>query len=256
MLPRIRPLVVLAVLTPAASGQQFAGPLAVQPPSSAFLQGVALGNPIGLQGSGSLNTTYGGSVGVGSLNLSALQLSFDTAGTSAEAASSGSWEPTPGGGFGTAPANYGTRTTFTGTGGVLLTAIRGLRLTVEHAAPITLTPAGAGTYTFPTSQNVRIAAGTLDARANFGDIPGATDLTNRLTGNVSGSTGTLVDLGGGEFRLTYPFIAVYTVPLGGSGSMTFAVNGTLAGQGTLTPVPEVGLLLLLAGVPLVRRTPR
>src|SRR5947199_351696 len=78
---------------------------------SMAMTGSLAGAPFMAQGPGSLMTTYSGTVGVGSVNLPAGTLTFDSSATAISAAVSGSWMPRANGADGSEPANYGGQVT-------------------------------------------------------------------------------------------------------------------------------------------------
>src|SRR5262245_52072667 len=123
-----------ALLAPAFATAQLQGNLALQSGSSNVnAGGDALGTPVTQQGAGSLTTSYTGTIGVNTLDLSGLQISFSSS-TSFVAGNSGSWQPLSGGGAGSAPANYGGLIDLGGLGGVRF-SIRNLTASITTLTP-------------------------------------------------------------------------------------------------------------------------
>jgi hypothetical protein len=257
-------LIAVGLLGTDAAAQPLQGNLSLLPASSSLTAGGSVsGVAVTQQGAGSLTTTYSGFTGIASLDLTANQMTINSSVTNVVAAISGNWAPQSGGAAGTAPANYGGLLDG-GLAGNIQFAIRNLTASVGNTTnggdvTIPLTPTGVGTYSFPTNQRLTLTGTSLlDYRGSglFAGNIGTESLTGENATNA-GANGTLQDLGGGVFRLTYPVNLTINGDLNGQAS-TITLNGTLTAQGTLTPVPEpatvglVGAAVLGAGA-LVRR---
>ena len=132
------------------------------------------------------------------------------------------------------------------------------------ASSVTLTPLGGGLYSFPTNQVLAVAPFSyVDIRgtgilapivgSGFAELEGSTPNT--------GATGTLQDLGGGQFSITYPVSVSFSQDLSPPLTATYILNGSVVATGTLTPVPEpasiLGVVALAGGaVGLGRRARR
>src|SRR3954452_2482132 len=79
--------------------------------SSLSLSGTVAGFALTQQGPGSLTTTYSGSINA---DFDSSTIQFNSA--AAAAAINGNWQPLPGGGSGSAPANYGGQASLGGLG--------------------------------------------------------------------------------------------------------------------------------------------
>lgn len=244
------------------------------------------GNP---QGAGALTASQSGTISVASLNLGTNQMTFGTAGTSIVSGNSGTWSPDVNGAAGSAAANYGA----TGSSGIFtgLSAFRDSRLTLTQNGPagtqgptlptpnavnptVTLTPTGAGTWSFPVNSllSLQYTVGNLDLSLLVNGSPGASgrdvlgDGTNGICAqNVSAATGTLQDLGGGNFSLTLPVIASFNYTdssnVATANVFNYTISGSIVATGVISPVPEPATVLTVAtagalGLRLTRRLRR
>jgi hypothetical protein len=200
------------------------------------LSGDVNGSPIMQQGPGSLTTNYTGQVhldvGQDAMgNLTTIQFLNDSV-TSVNADNSGNWQPLPGGGTGTAPANYGGMFTF------ITTAYVALRNAVLGATSnaLTLVPQGDGqTYTFASTQTLLINQGFADYQTFL--VSGQSDISGNSGTNMA-ANGSLVDNLDGTYALTAP---VHVTLSGTISGVPFDLNidGTIMGTGTFDG-PSVG----------------
>jgi hypothetical protein len=195
--------------------------------TSLNLSGDIAGSSIQQQGAGSLTTHYSGTIAavwdrVGST------INFLSAGSDAVAADSGTWQPAPGGGVGSGPANYGGQATID----LFVTAraaLRELHASLSTSTPLSLT--GSGPYTFASRQTLTWTHGFADFSApGFGS--GRQDESNNAGSNVAATPGTLQDLGGGNFRLTAPVDVTINTTVLGAGAH-FRIQGTMVANATL-----------------------
>jgi hypothetical protein len=197
--------------------------------STLTLSGNALGATLMPQGTGALTTQYSGTI-MTSYDASAPTLKFVAFSTAANAAVNGNWEPLPGGGSGSAPADYGGRLTpFPFTVNI---AVRNLVASTTTAAPLPLT-GGPTTFSFPSSQTLTVTAGTADY--NGGLLGSGTSALSGQSAANTAAAGTLQDLGGGTFRLTMPIDLTLNETVAGQPA-TLHITGTLAGTGSPQPV--------------------
>jgi hypothetical protein len=160
---------LFALLAPSMASAQLQGSLTLQSGTSNITAGGdALGTPVTQQGAGSLTTSFSGAIGVNTLDLAGLQISFSNA-TNFVAGNSGSWQPAPGGGAGSALANYGGVIDLGIAGGVRF-SIRNLMGTISTVAPIALTPLGGGAYSFATNQEFTLLSPSALDYAGFGAV--------------------------------------------------------------------------------------
>ncbi len=205
---------------------------AIDPNSSQItLSGDIGGNTVLPQGSGSLTTSYTGSV-VADWDLAGQTIQFDSTGTALNALNSGNWQPMPGGVSGTAPANYGGQVSI-----VIFPAYIALRNLVVGGftnSPLALSGAGAGSYNFPSTQTLQVLSGTADYYASILGA-GTTDLTGLFNGNQSQVPGTLTDLGNGSYTLTEPINFTFQKVVDGF-LTTLHVNGQIIANAALPVV--------------------
>jgi hypothetical protein len=212
-------------LVQASSNLVFSGDLA-PPPFTTFtpFTGQGSGNP------SSLTTTYTGTVNV-TIELVANTIVFN--GAAAVAQNSGSWAPKADLTLGTDPANYGIQHAATGT----TAAVRNLSVTMTSTSLI-LTPAGAGIWTFPSTQLLAyLPGGILDLVGGLlsnGHYPLTASAANTAVPN-----GTLTALGGSSFQLSLPFDVAGLIKQGASTTIGHTdLAGTLLASGSLVAIPE------------------
>jgi hypothetical protein len=199
--------------------------------SALTLSGDVGGTSIQQQGAGSLTTHYSGTIAtvwdrVGST------INFLSAGSDGVAANSGNWQPLPGGGSGSAPANYGAQVTILFT--TARAAVRELHTSLSTSTPLSLT--GSGPYNFASTQTVTVTQGFADYNAGvFGS--GRADLSNNSANNMSGAQGTLADLGSGNYRLTIPIDVTLTTTFSGM-TVHLRIQGTVVANATL-PIADL-----------------
>jgi hypothetical protein len=206
--------------------------------SSLTLSGMVHNNQYGAngnittQGTGSLTTHYSGSEVV-QWDLSANTIQFVQANSSIMAANNGTWQPAPGGGSGSAPANYGAYVHMTGFPlGMhvdIYAAIRNLNNALFSNA---LSLSGsAGTYHFAGSgETIHFNTGTVDYNySGAASGHGSTSLAGQNSPNSSSTQGTFQDLGSGNYRVTIP-IHGQTVTNANGNVITLNSDGTLVGN--------------------------
>src|SRR5262249_13578050 len=182
------------------------------------------------QGTGSLTTHYSGTVAA-VWDRAAGTINFSSAGTDAVAANSGSWQPMPNGVSGSAPANYGAQISL-GLFGTGRAALRETHASLSTSTPLSLT--GTGPYTFASTQTVIVTHGFADYSASiFGS--GREDLSGNSANNTSATSGTLADLGNGNYRVTLPFDVTITTTVSGQ-TAHLHILGTVVGNATLPAV--------------------
>ena len=202
--------------------------------SQLTLSGDVNGSPIREQGPGSLTTQYTGQVHVDvgqddMGNLTTIQFLNDGV-TSVNADISGNWQPLPGGGSGTAPANYGGKFTFFSDAFV---AIREAMLGAASDA-LALVPQGDGqTYTFSSTQTLLINHGFADYQTFVAS--GRSDLSGNSGTNMA-ADGSLVDNQDGTYALTVPVHVTLTETVSGV-PINLTIDGTITGTGTFDPPP-------------------
>jgi hypothetical protein len=200
--------------------------------SSLNLSGDVGGSSIQQQGSGSLTTHYSGTIAA-VWDHAASTISFVPAGSDAVAANSGNWQPSAGGGSGSAAANYGGQATV-----VIVTAqaaIRELHASLATGTPLSL--GGSGPYTFASTQTFSVTHGFIDYNAGiFGT--GRADISGNSAINASSTSGTLEDLGGGAYRLTMPIDVTLTATFSGQ-TMHLHIQGTIVANATSPVDPSL-----------------
>lgn len=235
---------------PAVSvAQSWQGNLTVQSSSSSLtLGGIASGIPVTRQGTGSLTTSYSGAIGITPADLATLQLTFNPSAGPLVANVSGNWQPQVNGVSGSAPANYGGLIDDGFLGGVRF-AVRDLTAAITTSTPVTLTALGGGEYSFPTNQTLTLTGTSAVDYEGYGifgaGVGSGRELIAGETATNAGGNGTLRNLGGGDFSITYPVSLSVPFDIGGEPA-TFTLVGTITAQGTLTPVPEPAGPLALA----------
>jgi hypothetical protein len=201
--------------------------------------------PIDEQGTGSLTTTYEGTIHADIDKVGHTINFLNDSVTAITADNSGTWQPAVGGGSGSAPANYGGTFVFAGTN---LTAIRGLIDGLSTDAPLALGRNGTpGTYSFASTQKMVIKVGSLDYNTLFFGN-GTLGLAN-LSGTNGASAGTLTADGAGNLSLVAPVSLSLFYDIGGGASFTVLVNGSLVASGSFDPsIPSgVGPFTIQAG---------
>jgi hypothetical protein len=211
--------------------------------SSLSLSGTVAGFTLTQQGPGSLTTTYSGSINA-DFNSSTIQ--FNNA--AAAAAINGNWQPLPGGGSGSAPANYGGQASLGGFG-IAFGAGRNIVLDITSGViPLSGT-------SFDASQlSISPTTGALDYNSPFGS--GSTSLAGLFGANMA----TMGDISvvGGIATLTIPVQITQVLTLVSNGDTTITLSGNLVATAA---VPEastfqfvlVGALLFAGGLWFKRR---
>lgn len=186
--------------------------------------------PIMQQGAGSLSSRLSGQVTT-DLNLPGLTLSWSQAGTSGSVANSGSWAPLPGGGAGTAPANYGATVDFLGTAQA---AVRSATMTAYTTTPLGLIGAD-GVYLFSSTQTMALTGGVA---AYLHPLLGGGQTNLPTTALVNQATeGLVLDIGyfdpqaAGLYLLYAPVAITLTVDIGGVVDATLNIRGEVIGIG-------------------------
>jgi hypothetical protein len=207
--------------------------------TSATVSGTVGGGSIQQQGAGSLVDHYSGYMdaffddgGYGSAGSRSIQfLGFDAVNDPASfavAGISGNWQPLPGGGSGSAPANYGAQATV-----IIATArlaVRNLAVTVSSGT-LAVNPAGM----FMANQTtLATTAGTADYNAgSFGS--GTANIANQSGANQTTTQATIQDMGGGSYHLTLPIL--FHVMGSASGiSYDVTVTGTIVANAHLASI--------------------
>ncbi len=194
------------------------------------LGGTVNGAAITQQGTGSLSTTYSGTVST-DVDFSSNTVEFLASGSAMKANNSGTWAPAVGGGTafsaGSAPANYGGTVSVSGL--PTRVAARGL-VGVFSSTPLSLT--GGPAFSFPSAQTLTLSAGTVDYN-NF-LLQGTTPLADQGGANSAGPA-TFTDLGNGNYSISLPSDA--TINDNSSGfDLILTISGTLNGTATLPVV--------------------
>ena len=226
----------------------------IEPLQSALtLIGNLTGNSASQQGSGSLTTSFSGSIVA---DRTGSTITFPTnGGSSINAANSGNWQPDDDGFSGTDPANYG-RTAPGPFSTTAFEAIRGLQLDLfDDTSGVGATISGANTFQ-STSFFVHLDGGESDTMFGLGGNPDL-DLTGKETGNSNGNGLSSVVLSGPTETLTLKFSTGpigYNVSTAGDSTMSF--TGTIVAT-RIVPEPSAlaGVSGLAVGV-LARRRRR
>jgi hypothetical protein len=204
--------------------------------STAAVSGTVAGANITQQGAGSLTTHYSGYLGTyydDGVYSGTPSIQFLGYASSLVAANSGNWQPLPGGGSGSAPANYGAQASplFT----TAKAAIRGLTVTAD-SNPIPLNAAG---NFVSTAETLSTTAGTADYNVSgLISASGTTSVAGQSRMNMSSTQGTLTNMGGGSFHITVPIQFVIDETVSGQ-SVHVVIQGTIVADAHL-PVLTVG----------------
>jgi hypothetical protein len=197
--------------------------------SSLAVSGSAIGIALAPQGSGSLTTTYSGTI---QLTQTAGTIQF-TGGSLIAARTNGSWQPLAGGGAGSAPADYG------GVASSFITAnvaLRSILLDVT-SPPITVTsgqfdPSNL-TFLFPVS-----ATSAIDYRyTGLSSGSGSKVATGNATNNVA-ALATITTVGSAQ-TLTIGVNAKFTFTLVTSGDTIVNVAGQIVATNNSVSAPVV-----------------
>jgi hypothetical protein len=199
------------------------------PNSSLTLSGDFGGTAFQQQGAGSLTTHYSGTVAA-VWDRAAGTINFVSAGSDAVAGISGNWQPLPGGGSGSAAANYGAQvsTLF----GTARAALRETHASLATSAPLSLT--GSGPYTFASTQTLTVTHGFADYNVPIAGS-GRADLSNNSADNTSATRGTLADLGNGNYRVTLPVDVTISATVSGQPAH-LRIQGTIVANAALPAV--------------------
>ncbi len=198
--------------------------------------------PVDEQAPGSLTTGYVGRQ-QGDLDLTALTIQFNDAGSNIFARISGNWLPsydqgadpacdTP---LGAAPANYGGVVSFFGTTNL---ALRNVRVTLS-SAPIALTVVDSDDWTFPATVDYNLKAGDLEVAGVLGNDCGAIPGTEANDDTLA-ALGTLHDNGNGSYNINVPIDLIANTDLGGGNSIVTHVTGAFGGILPPSPSPLPG----------------
>lgn len=237
--------------------QQYAGNLNIVTASSSLTVSGDLNTiPFADQLPGSRIASYFGSVNV-NIDLGPKTIQFTNLGTATANNFASNLQPLPGGGAGSAPANYGISVIAFALNGTL----RNLSVSMVNAAPVSMS--GVGPYSFNVNggvQAINILTGNLDYRSGLGPA-GTENLVGGTALNTSGTSATLLDLGAGLFQVTFPVSISFTGSTGGTPDLpyTLSFNGSITASGTLVAVPEpatvamIGVSLGIAGYVTHRR---
>jgi hypothetical protein len=207
------------------------------------LSGGTLSGTVTQQGTGSLTTSYTGTI-AGVLDQTGNTLQFSSS-TALSANTSGSWQPDVNGVSGMSSADYGGQMNlmapFVGSVGTLEMAVRDLAISLSSSA-LALTGSGS-TLSFPSTQTLSITAGNVDYLATglaaSQVTPGRASLAALSATNTATSTGSLQDLGGGQFQVTLPISVALSFVVSGQ-TITFNVSGQIVASGSgSTLVPPV-----------------
>lgn len=211
---------LVAVLFVAGSGPALGEPVVftLDPTRSVItLSGAALGNPFAPQADGSLTTSFGGTVNA---EVTASSIAF-SGGSRIDAATSGDWEPLPGGAAGRAPADYGAQVSVLF--GVARAALRNLVLDATSA----VLPLSDGRFDssgvafgFPEGSSAALDFNVSGLLGTSGSQPLEGFATNKV------SSGATLVTAGGVRTLTLPVEAEYFFAL----LSPQDVNVTLTGQ--------------------------
>jgi hypothetical protein len=210
------------------------------PNSVLTMSGNILGSTISAQGTGSLSTTYSGTI---SAQWTPGTILFTAA--EADANVNGNWQPLVGGGSGSAPADYGGKVTLM----VIITAYlagRDAEFSLS-SAPIALV----GNNFDATQVVITTTSGSVDYRAGVLGS-GTQSLVGSSGSNQAAAAGSLV-VTGNDAVLTLPILYTTEFDIPGYGTGTMTVTGTLVGT-AIVPEPATLALVGLGGiVALLRR---
>lgn len=211
------------------------------PNSVLTMSGNILGSTISAQGTGSLSTTYSGTI---SAQWTPGTILFTAA--EADANVNGTWQPAVGGGAGSAAADYGGKVTLM----VIITAYlagRDAEFSLS-SAPIALV----GNNFDATQVLITTTSGSVDYRA--GTLGSGTQSLVGGSAPNQAAGGSLV-VTGTDAVLTLPILYVTPVDIDGDGTddSEMTITGTLRGTATV-PEPATLALVGLGGiVALLRR---
>jgi hypothetical protein len=201
----------------------------VQSNSSLFITGDVAGAPFTPQASGSLTTSYTGTIEV---NLTLPTITF-TGNSSIVASNNGSWQPLPGGGSGSAPGNYGGNVN-----GGLFTAVAAVRNTLLDVTNSGSTVVSGGfpatdlTFYFPAN-----AITAIDYRYTviFSQPVGGTTPLSGGFPNANTNNATLV-IQGSEYVLTIP-VDISGVEPTTVGDINYRLRGKFVAKAPAPPIP-------------------
>ncbi len=194
--------------------------------SSLTLSGTVAGNNIQQQGVGSLTAHYFGNQVI-EWDLSGKTINFVGAGSVLTAMNSGSWQPKANGDAGNEPANYGAKFTY-----IIFTinvAVRNTQASATTDSPLTL-QGGGPSYMFSSTQNLNILNG--QAAYNGAGQQGSVSIAGQSTPNQSGTPGTFLDQGSGQYKLTSPISVTLMGDISGQ-PYVLHIIGTVVGNATL-----------------------
>jgi hypothetical protein len=182
-------------------------------------------SPIQSQGSGSLTTTYSGSIRMdrGSNTVQFL------AGSAIDANVSGNWQPLANGQAGSAPADYGGRVSFLFG---LVTANFAARNFVGDLTSSGLPVSGNGSFNLSTT-TVRFTDGNLAFRTSTGDFGAESVVGESGLLSGSGSLTTQSVVGGALESLSIPINSSFVIPVEDSTTVSLTLNGQLVATAML-----------------------
>jgi hypothetical protein len=200
--------------------------------SSLTLSGSAPGGSLQQQGPGSLVTTYSGTIDA---DYTGSTIQFNSAG--ADAAINGTWQPLPGGGAGSAPADYGaTQPMFSVFGA-------GRNIVFNITSGVIVVSAG----NFDASQlTISPTTGDLDYRSILGGA--STDLSGLFGSNAA--TAGNISIVGGIATLTIPVQITETLSLNSTNDTTITLAGNIVAT-AVVPEGSISSLLIAGGIFLV-----
>ncbi len=215
------------------------------PNSVLTMSGDILGATIVQQGTGSLSTTYSGTI---SAQWTPGTILFTAA--EADANVNGNWQPAVGGGSGSAAADYGGKATYMVVINITL-AGRDAEFGLS-SAPIALV----GNNFDATQVLITTTSGSVDYRAvnAIGGLvaSGTQSLVGGSGNNQAAAVGSLV-VTGSDAVLTFPILYTTEFDIPGYGTGAVTVTGTLVGT-AIVPEPATLALVGLGGlVALLRR---
>ena len=198
------------------------------------LSGNVAGSPIMQQGPGSLSTEYVGEI-FADYQAGANTLNFDV-GSYSFALDSGNWAPLRDGAAGTAAANYGGQVTVLGL--PVVAAVRDLIVLISTPAPVTLTPAGAGQFTFPSRQALQVYTGLASYNAPLIG-GGSVDLADLAATNAA-ADGTFVTDDPDWWIITVPINLTVTRDIIPGVTATLNITGSIVGWAVKKAGPAPG----------------
>ena len=205
------------------------------------LSGSLIGYPISEQGSGSLTTHY-----TGTINVDATPTNIQFTGNSLlDARTNGVWEPLPGGGQGTAPADYGAQASSSFPPLTAKAALRNLLLdVVSGTLPLNGTNFDASTLVFIFPSN---STASLDYRVTgFLSYSASQPLAGYST-NAATSAGSLVTSGDKQ-TLRIPISVTLTFTLVSPNDSFLTLNGEFVATRTIDVRPEFTSIAVTSGV--------